>query len=352
MDCNIASNRGTPTEQRKVEVSSKALPGPADGGNSNRQASTHNASTSPTKTKSTILVIDIGGTHIKFGFVTDGQPQSFSHRVPTTRLRNNNPVKSLAVEALQAITLAGASPDIVVCTVPGFLAKDGDQVIHLSNIPEMDGYRLKSELQVQLAKPVILERDSNLALLGESLAGAAKNTNPVLGVFFGTGIGASLIVDGKPFRGSGWALELGHSPVYAELPEHTMLKHPSIEDYASGRVLQTIASRHGVSIQNVFEIASRSEPLTAELDRFVRYQALAVSAAMAALSPETVVLGGGVLDIQGYPKHRLEELIAANAPCDKTNTALDLRWALLGWGSVLHGAPQIVRDHEVTQPTS
>lgn len=294
--------------------------------------------------RSTILVIDIGGTHVKFGYVIEGRPQSFTHFVPTQGLRDVNPVERLAAETRQAIDLHGASPDIIVCTVPGFLAKDGDLVLHLPNIPELDGYRLKTDLAAQLGVPVVLERDSNLALLGESLAGAAKDAGAVLGIFFGTGIGASLIVDGKPFRGSGWALELGHAPVFGENTEDTALKHPSTEDYASGRALQAIASRHGAPIRDVFEIGRRSAPLGSELDRFVRYQALAVTSAIAALSPETVVLGGGVLDIAGYPKHRLEELIAANAPCAKTGLLLDLRWA-----SVLHGAPQIVREYSASR---
>jgi predicted NBD/HSP70 family sugar kinase len=293
----------------------------------------------------TILVIDIGGTHIKFGYVSEGQPQSFSHFVPTQRLREANPVERLASETKQAIDLYGAVPDIVVCTVPGFLAKDGDLVLHLPNLREMDGHCLKTDLAAQLGLPVVLERDSNLALLGESLAGAARDAGAVLGMFFGTGIGASLIVDGTPFRGSGWALELGHAPVFGEHIGDTELKHPTIEDYASGRALQAIASRHQAPIRDVFEMGRRNVSLGAELDRFVRYQALAVSSAIATLSPETVVLGGGVPDIDGYPRHRLEELIAANALCMNIGLSLDLRWATLGWGSVLYGAPQIVRQH-------
>jgi allose kinase len=295
--------------------------------------------------QSTILVIDIGGTHIKFGYVSEGQPKSFTHFVPTQRLRNANPVECLATETKQAIALQGTVPDIVVCTVPGFLAKDGDLVLHLPNLSEMDGHCLKTELAAQLGLAVVLERDSNLALLGESLAGAAKDAGAVLGMFFGTGIGASLIIDGKPFRGSGWALELGHAPVFGEPAGDAELKHPSIEDYASGRALQAIAARHQTPIRDVFERGQRDASLGSALDRFVRYQALAVSSAIATLSPDTVVLGGGVTDIAGYPRHRLEELIAANALCMKIGLSLDIRWATLGWGSVLYGAPQIVRQH-------
>jgi predicted NBD/HSP70 family sugar kinase len=123
------------------------------------------------------------------------------------------------------------------------------------------------------------------------------------------------------------------------------MKHPSLEDYASGRALQEIASRHGVPIANVFMHGRSDAPLASELDRFVRYQALAVSGAIAMLSPATVILGGGVLDIEGYPRQLLEGLIAANAPFMKTGLEMDLRWAALGWGSTLHGAPQIVREY-------
>ncbi|NBB09830.1 ROK family protein [Pseudomonas sp. SLFW] len=295
---------------------------------------------------SNILVIDMGGTHIKFGCVREGRVQRFQHQVPTRCVRNSDPVESLAVLTRQFIAESGLTPDIVVSTVPGFLGADGDRLLNVANIPEMNGVHLRSELSALLQIPVILERDANLALIGESVAGAAMGTSNALAIFFGTGIGASLLMDGKPYRGSGWALEIGHVPVFGEKIEAlSPLKHPSIEDYASGRALQAIAQRYRVPVEALFETDSEPTQLTLALDNFIRHQALVVSAAMATLSPETVILGGGVLSIAGYPKDRLKQLIAANAPCTKTGAALDLRWAVLGWSSVLHAAPAIVRAH-------
>jgi allose kinase len=296
--------------------------------------------------RSNILVIDIGGTHIKFGVVRSGVVQDFEHRVPTQCIRNINPVKSLAGLTRQVVAESGMTPDIVLSTVPGFLSTDGDLLLNVANIPELEGVYLRSELSAHLQVPVILERDANLALIGESIAGAAIDTNNALAIFFGTGIGASMLMDGKPYRGSGWALEIGHVPVFGETDDVLCsLKHPSIEDYASGRALQAIAQQHQVPVEALFDMDSKTLPLTCALDDFVRHQALVVSAAMATLSPETVILGGGVLDIPGYPKARLKQLIAANCPCTKTGATLDLRWAVLGWSSVLHAAPLIVREH-------
>ncbi len=301
----------------------------------------------PPSQPSNILVIDIGGTHIKFGFVRGGVVQHFEHRVATQCVRNTNPVQSLAVLTREVIAESGMTPDIALSTVPGFLGNDGDLLLNVANIPELEGVHLRSELSTHLQIPVILERDANLALIGESVAGAAIHTNNALGIFFGTGIGASMLMDGKPFRGSGWALEIGHVPVFGEKEDVlASLKHPSIEDYASGRALQTIAQQHQVPVKALFDADLKTTHLTCALDDFVRHQALVVSAAMAMLSPETVILGGGVLDIPGYPKARLKQLIAANSPCVKSGAALDLRWAVLGWSSVLHAAPLIVQEHQ------
>jgi len=227
-----------------------------------------------------ILVIDMGGTHVKFGFVVAGRPKAFAHLVPTQRLRNAHPVASLAAQTREAIALAGIEPDVIVCTVPGFIDEDEDTLLHLRNIPELDGHRLATELGRLLQRPVVLERDATLALLGESAAGCAQDCDLVMGMFFGTGIGAAMVVGGRPFRGCGWALEAGHVPCLLERNGEPDARQPTIEDCASGRALEHIATRHAEPVANVFGAATGKPELAAELERFVQYQALAVDTAV------------------------------------------------------------------------
>jgi allose kinase len=292
-----------------------------------------------------ILVIDMGGTHVKFGFVVAGRPKAFAHLVPTQRLRNAHPVASLAAQTREAIALAGNEPDVIVCTVPGFIDEDEDTLLHLRNIPELDGHRLATELGQLLQRPVVLERDATLALLGESAAGCAQDCDLVMGMFFGTGIGAAMVVGGRPFRGCGWALEAGHVPCLLERNGEPDARQPTIEDCASGRALEHIATRHAEPVANVFGAATGKPELAAELERFVQYQALAVDTAVALLAPKVVVLGGGVLNIAHYPRARLARLIEINAPFAKTGVPVNLRWAQLGWTNTLHGAPRVIREH-------
>ncbi len=85
----------------------------------------------------TLAIIEIGGTSVKFGFAQCGQPLPFSTVVPTARIRTGDPVAALAHLARQASAEAGLAPSSVVATVPGFIARDFDTVVHAANVPEL-----------------------------------------------------------------------------------------------------------------------------------------------------------------------------------------------------------------------
>jgi predicted NBD/HSP70 family sugar kinase len=297
-----------------------------------------------------ILIIDIGGTSIKFGYSLSGQPHPFRKLFPTDPLRDGDPIKVLAGMVEATVREARIKPVAAVATVPGFIDADGDHVLFAGNILSLNGRALASELGGLISCPVLLERDVILLLAGEISEGAARGGDHVLGVFFGTGIGAAYMHDGKPFRGGGWALEIGSMPFRGDGRIVPGRRADCLEFYASGRALQDIAAREGETIGGLFHAATRKPLLADELATFVRYQAFAVASAVAMFSPQTIVLGGGVLNIDGYPKHRLSELIAELAPIAETGRPIDLRWAQLGWASILHGAPRIVADHFARNP--
>ena len=74
---------------------------------------------------STLLVADIGGTSIKFGFVIDGKRHHYMRVFPTHHVRNRGPVESLARLIATATDEADLTPDMIIATVPGFLDRDG-----------------------------------------------------------------------------------------------------------------------------------------------------------------------------------------------------------------------------------
>jgi len=290
---------------------------------------------------STLLVADIGGTTVKIGFVVNGIPQRYVRFFPSIDLRNPQPVASLGQMIVIAIEGAKLQPDTIVATVPGFLNKACKSVLFAANIPELNGCALMDELHRQTGIPVILERDAVLALMGEYVAGGCKNAESVVGFFFGTGVGAAYLENGRAFRGSGWALEIGHMPYRGSRRWLDAERTDCLEAYVSGKALEQIAREHGVAISNVFTTAKRNPALAEHVADFLRNQANAVGSAIAVLSPQTVLLGGGICDMTDFPREELATAIAQSFPFDQIGQPLVVRWATLGWQSVLHGAPLI-----------
>jgi predicted NBD/HSP70 family sugar kinase len=291
---------------------------------------------------STILVVDIGGTSIKIGFVVDGQPQEFIRLFSTTELRTD-PIAALERMISTATTESGLEPAAIVSTVPGFLDAQHHRVLRAVNIPELEGLLLASELAHRIGLPVLLERDSVLALMGEYVAGVCQGAASVLGLFFGTGVGGAFLQQGRPFRGSGWALEIGHMPFSASRRWLHAERGECLEAYASGKALQRIAEHHQVSIEEVFRASAQASELSDHLREFVTNQVFAIATAIAVLSPETVVLGGGICEMRDFPKAQLVSELEQSFPFLSIGRPLDLRWASLGWRSVLHGATLLVR---------
>ena len=294
---------------------------------------------------STILVIDIGGTSVKMGFVVNGEPQEFIRLFSTAELRKD-PIPALERMISTAAVESGLKPEAVVSTVPGFLDAQHNRVLYAANIPELNGLLLASDLGHRIGVPVLLERDSVLALMGEYAAGVCQGAGSVLGLFFGTGIGGAFLQKGVPFRGSGWALEIGHMPFSAGRQWLRAERGECLEAYASGKALECIAQHHQVPIEEVFRASAQASELSNHLREFVTNQAYAIATAIAILSPETVVLGGGLCEMRDFHKAQLVSELEPLFPFPSTGRPMDLRWASLGWRSVLHGATFAVRKDQ------
>jgi allose kinase len=288
----------------------------------------------------TILVADIGGTSMKLGAVVDGVAQRGSERVSSSVLRSDDPVCALHAILSKFTDAHALHPNAVVLTVPGFIDRDFDHILYTVNIPQLQGLPLATLLSQRLGVPVLLERDAVLLLQGEMVQGVAQGCDNVLGIYFGTGVGAALVDNGHVFRGAGWALEIGHMPIHGDAPPQDGLKADCLEVYASGRRLDQLAATYDVGVDALFE-QEASPALSADLAIFVRDQAFAIASSLLMFCPQTLVLGGGVLEMRGYPRDALIAQIKTRASLPP-GRPLDIRFATRGWKAVLDAAPGLV----------
>ena len=301
---------------------------------------------------STFLVADIGGTSVKIGFVIDGKPHGYTRVFPTRHVRNSNPVESLARLIATAMDEAQLTPEMIIATVPGFLDKKATHVLFAANVPELNGCALVDELTTATHIPVILERDVVMSLMGEYAAGGCQGAASVVGLFFGTGVGACYLDHGHAFRGAGWALEIGHMPYGGNRRWLGSDRTECLEAYVSGKVLEQIAIEHDVAIGDVFFAAQTDRALADHVADFIRHQANAVGSVVAILSPETILLGGGICEMPGFPKGELASAIKCSFPFKQIGQVGDIRWATLGWQSVLYGAPLVAADRTASNAHS
>ncbi len=98
--------------------------------------------------------------------------------------------------------------------VPGFIRIKEGFITNSNNLPYLENFPVRDELNRRLNTRVILENDANAAAMGEKWIGAGKDFADLILLTLGTGSGGGIIAAGKILRGSeGMAGELGHTTV-------------------------------------------------------------------------------------------------------------------------------------------
>jgi glucokinase len=191
--------------------------------------------------------IDLGGTKIQAVIVDDDNGVRGEARVPTPTTGGPADVAAAMAGALgQAAQAADVEPgdlDGVGVGSPGEIDADAGTVISARNLPDWEGtFALGDELSRALGTRVALGNDVQVATDAEALLGAGQPYRSLLGVFWGTGVGGGIVLDGRPWVGRGAAGEIGHVVVKRGGARCTCGRKGCMEAYA-GRGAMEIRAR-------------------------------------------------------------------------------------------------------------
>jgi predicted NBD/HSP70 family sugar kinase len=144
---------------------------------------------------------------------------------------------------------------------------------------------------------VHLDNDANLGALAEVTLGAGQSARTAVYVQLSSGIGAGLIVDGRPFRGAtGTAGEIGHVTVDEDGDLCRCGNRGCLETLASGpALLKAVEERRGspVTLTEVIELAAGGDgEVLAVVEQLGRCVGRVVGQICDVLNPEMVVIGG------------------------------------------------------------
>ena len=147
-----------------------------------------------------IIVMDIGGTHIRFARVKNNKISDF---IKKDTPKNKNKLLKELVNGIKNYVNKNTKGIGIACA--GVI--ENGAVKTSPNLP-IENFNLKKYLQPKLKKRLKIENDANCAALAEARFGIKKKNFFVLTL--GTGIGGGIIINGNLYKGEYGAGELGH----------------------------------------------------------------------------------------------------------------------------------------------
>jgi glucokinase len=225
-------------------------------------------------------------------------------------------------------------------------------------------FPLKDRLSERYGLPIIVDNDVNLAALGELWFGAGQNTQNMILIAIGTGIGAGIIINRALYRGSREASgEIGHMVPGGEFLGKNYLDFGALESVASGsgiaeRARSVLQSNHHplsgdkILAEDVFEAARKDQDWAWKIiNEVVDYLAIAIANLSVSFDPDLIVLGGGVArsaDLLVEPILRRIE-IAIPTPPKLVVSKLGLRAAAMGAvTNVLHNTDNYYMVYKIS----
>jgi glucokinase len=263
--------------------------------------------------------IDLGGTKIQAAVIGDGGSVVADARRPTPTEGGPGDVAAQMVEAMREAAenakLDSASLDGIGVGSPGDVDEKSGTVSGARNLPGWEGsFPLADKLSDGLGTPVRVGNDVQVAVNAEAKLGAGRPYKSFIGVFWGTGVGGGVILDGKEWLGRGAAGEIGHMVIKEGGARCTCGRRGCLEAYAGRGAMEIEARREhdkGTKTE-LFKIMKKKEHVRltsgiweraiddgdklAEklIDRAVKALAAGIASAVNLLDVEAVIIGGGL----------------------------------------------------------
>jgi glucokinase len=263
--------------------------------------------------------IDLGGTKIQTAIVGEGGKVLGESRHETPHEGGPEAVADEMAAALREAAEAAGTETKALAGVGVGSPGDADEatgvVSAARNIPGWDGsFPLGETLATALGTDVRVGNDVQVATNAEFELGAGKPYQSILGVFWGTGVGGGLILDGKPWIGRGAAGEIGHVVVKQDGARCPCGRRGCMEAYAGRGAMEAkareemkkgkhtklfeIAQKHNKDrlTSGVWERALDHGDKVAErlIERALQALGTGIGSSCNLIDPEAVIFGGGM----------------------------------------------------------
>ncbi|MET0636502.1 MAG: ROK family protein [Chitinophagaceae bacterium] len=265
-------------------------------------------------TKKYYLGIDLGGTRIKMGLVSDGKviARKIVPALASSGLQASLPLLQEEMDRLVALIPDGTGPLAGIgIAFPGLVNHKTRKILSTNakydDAPSID---LTAWVNERWAVPFVIDNDARMATVGEWKYGAAMDTDDLVVMTIGTGIGTSAVIEGKLIRGKHFQAGClgGHFSIRFDGLPCSCGNIGCVEAHGSTWSLDQIIRGHALYSNSelsgeekldfsvLFKAAGRMDPLAIEIMQYTMdIWSAGIVNLIHAYDPEVVVIGGGVL---------------------------------------------------------
>lgn len=304
--------------------------------------------------------IDLGGTKILTALVDRQTGEVIGHVKKKTKKDKGpkNIIKKMIEGIEELLEESGKGLDEISSIGVGAAGQNDRENGILIAAPNLDCYDLniRKLLNEHFSIPVFLGNDVEIAAIGEMKFGAAKGYDDLVCIFVGTGVGSSVIKEGKIITGAtGTAGEIGHMIVDLNGRQCACGAHGCLEAYASrsaierriegalkkGRqscILDYLETGKSITSSMIQKSIERDDELVLQcVTEASEYLSGGIASIINFINPKLVVLGGGLIDaVDFFYQKTIKKAKAKSLPVPAAK--IEFRKAELGDFSGVIGA--------------
>ena len=333
-----------------------------------------------------VIAVDLGGTQIRAAIVQPDGTRLARNDRPTPSDQGPNAVLAACRDAArraraEAPTATADALAGIGISSPGPVDPWRGLILETPNLgAEFRDIPIAAELAAAESLPAFLDRDTNIAALGEHAFGAARGVEDFIYLTVSTWVGGSIMTGGEIFHGpDGLAGELGHVPVSLDGPRCGCGGMGHVEAIAAGvslarearalvaadasEFLKERARSHGsaeeLSAKDVAEGSLAGDPPCVALMNRARHAvATACVGYVNTFNPHRIVIGGAIAEAEGERLLGPIRTTIANEAFDVLARKVQVVPAALGGDVSLAGAQPLVmarlamQNHQSTATTA
>jgi glucokinase len=242
----------------------------------------------------TTIGIDIGGSNIKGVLLNENGEILHRHAMPT----NDNDEGSWRKDVVEMVKLMkaghGGIIEVIGISCPGLANEENNAIAYLPN--RLSGIENLNWNMLFDAQTFVIN-DAHAALLAEAKFGCLQGHRNAVLLTLGTGVGGAILINGELYQGQNqMAGHLGHTCISAHDDERSIVGMPGSLEYTLGNYsMHRRSFGHYSSTHEVVKAYQQNEPFATWLWlEMMRKLALTIASLSNALSPEAVVLAGGI----------------------------------------------------------